>query len=86
MNTLKMTLAALVLSGLSASAFAADQLNAAPSDQQPVGVVSAKINSANLTALEAKLAAKADAAGAKAYRITSAVGDNSLYGTAELYN
>ncbi|HBT54759.1 MAG TPA: hypothetical protein DEA84_14685, partial [Erwinia persicina] len=39
----------------------------------------------NLSALESKLSAKADQAGAKSFRITSAVGDNKLNGTAVIY-
>ncbi|PKH26739.1 hypothetical protein CIG19_02795 [Enterobacterales bacterium CwR94] len=86
MKSIKMTLAAIALSTLSVSAFAAQQVESTPAQQQPAGVVSAQVNSSNLSALEAKLAAKAEAAGAKSYRITSASGNNTLFGTAEIYN
>ena len=83
MKTLKMTLAALALTSVSFAGFAADNVNAEPVNQQQVGVVSA--SGTNLSSLEAQLAAKADAAGAKSFRVTSTTGNNRMHATAEIY-
>ncbi|WP_338563446.1 YdgH/BhsA/McbA-like domain containing protein [Erwinia sp. E_sp_B04_7] len=83
MKTLKMTLAALALTSVSFAGFAADIVNAEPVNQQQVGVVSA--SGTNLSSLEAQLAAKADAAGAKSFRVTSTTGNNRMHATAEIY-
>lgn len=84
MKTTKLTLAALALSTLTFGAFAADQVNSDPLHQAPVGTISAQGGS-NLDSLEAQLNAKADAAGAKSFRITSTSGQNNLHGTAVIY-
>ncbi|KQN55502.1 DUF1471 domain-containing protein (plasmid) [Erwinia sp. E602] len=84
MKTIKMTLAAIALTTVSFAGFAADQVSSAPEQQQEIGVVSAS-GASNLTSLEARLAAKAEQAGAKSFRITSASGNNKLHGTAVIY-
>ncbi|WP_428946073.1 multiple stress resistance protein BhsA [Pantoea sp. FN060301] len=84
MKNLKMTLAALALTSMSFTSFAAELVDSAPLDQQKAGVVSATASS-NLTSLEAQLAEKAEVAGAKSFRITSTSGQNNLHGTAVIY-
>lgn len=84
MKTIKMTMAAIALTTVSFAGFAADLVSAEPAQQQQVGVISVS-GASNLSALESKLSAKADQAGAKSFRITSAVGDNKLNGTAVIY-
>lgn len=84
MKTIKMALAAIALTSVSFAGFAADLVSAEPAQQQQVGVISVS-GASNLSALESKLSAKADQAGAKSFRITSAVGDNKLNGTAVIY-
>lgn len=83
MKIMKMTLAALALTSLSFAGFAADSVNQEPMNQQQVGVVSA--TGSNLSSLESQLATKADAAGAKSFRITSTTGNNRMHATAEIY-
>ncbi|MEM6049823.1 YdgH/BhsA/McbA-like domain containing protein [Erwinia sp. P7711] len=83
MKTMKMTLAALALTSLSFASFAAESVNQEPMNQQQVGVVSA--TGSNLSSLESQLATKADAAGAKSFRITSTTGNNRMHATAEIY-
>ncbi|XXN65029.1 multiple stress resistance protein BhsA [Enterobacter ludwigii] len=85
MKSIKLTLAALALSSIAFGSMAADLVNAAPLNQQQVGVISAS-GSTNLTSLENQLAEKANAAGAKSFRITSTSGNNKLNGTAVIYN
>lgn len=84
MKTIKMTLAAIALTSVSFAGFAADQVSAVPVQQQKVGVISVS-GASDLSSLESLLSAKADQAGAKSFRITSAVGDNKLNGTAVIY-
>ncbi|MGB9095351.1 multiple stress resistance protein BhsA [Erwinia sp.] len=83
MKNLKMTLAALALTSVSFAGFAADVVGQEPVNQQQVGVVSA--SGTNLSSLESQLSAKADAAGAKSFRITSTTGNNRMHATAEIY-
>ncbi|KOC89273.1 multiple stress resistance protein BhsA [Winslowiella iniecta] len=85
MKNVKITLAALMLSTVSFAGFAAQQVDVTPADQQQMGVISAS-GSSNLTSLENQLAEKAEAAGAKSFRITSTSGQNKLHGTAVIYN
>ncbi|MBP2171493.1 multiple stress resistance protein BhsA [Erwinia toletana] len=85
MKNIKYAVAALVLSTVSFAGVAAQQVDISPADQQKVGVVSAT-GSSNLTSLESQLSAKAEAAGAKSFRITSTSGQNKLHGTAVIYN
>ncbi|TPG63858.1 multiple stress resistance protein BhsA [Ewingella americana] len=84
MKNIAMTFAALALATASFTTLAATEVQSAPANSQSIGVVSAQAGS-DLSSLENKLAAKADANGASSYRIISASGDNRLYGTAELY-
>ncbi|KGT91628.1 membrane protein [Erwinia typographi] len=83
MKTLKMTLAAIALTSVSFTGFAADIVGQDPVNQQQVGVISA--TGTNLSSLESQLSAKADAAGAKSFRITSTTGNNRMHATAEIY-
>lgn len=85
MKNVKYAVAALLLSTVSFAGFAAQQVDFIPVDQQKVGVVSAT-GSTNLTSLEGQLSEKAQAAGAKSFRITSTSGQNRLHGTAVIYN
>ncbi|MFJ5158567.1 YdgH/BhsA/McbA-like domain containing protein [Pantoea sp. NPDC088449] len=85
MKSIKLTLAAVALSSIAFGSIAADLVNEAPMNQQQVGVISAS-GSTNLTSLENQLSEKANAAGAKSFRITSTSGNNKLNGTAVIYN
>ncbi|ORM70074.1 multiple stress resistance protein BhsA [Pantoea rwandensis] len=85
MKSIKMTLAAVALSSIAFGSMAADLVNQAPLNQQQIGVISAS-GSTNLTSLENQLSEKANAAGAKSFRITSTSGNNKLNGTAVIYN
>jgi Protein of unknown function (DUF1471). len=85
MKSIKMTLAAVALSSIAFGSMAAELVNQAPLNQQQVGVISAS-GSTNLTSLENQLSEKANAAGAKSFRITSTSGNNKLNGTAVIYN
>lgn len=69
---------------MASSAFAAQEINQAQG-QQKIGTVSDSSGASSLADLEAKLQAKADKAGASAFRITSAGGNNTLSGTADIY-
>ncbi|MGE9552061.1 multiple stress resistance protein BhsA [Erwinia amylovora] len=83
MKTIKMTLAAIALTSVSFAGFAADLVGTEPAQQEAIGVVSA--SGSNLSSLESRLAAKADAAGAKSFRINSTTGNNRMHGTAVIY-
>lgn len=85
MKSIKMTLVAVALSSIAFGSMAAELVNEAPLNQQQVGVISAS-GSTNLTSLENQLSEKANAAGAKSFRITSTSGNNKLNGTAVIYN
>ena len=52
--------------------------------EQKVGTISANAGT-NLSSLQDELAQKADAMGAKSFRITSVSGPNNLHGTAVIY-
>ncbi|MFC0141519.1 YdgH/BhsA/McbA-like domain containing protein [Erwinia mallotivora] len=83
MKNIKMSLIAVALTSLSFGGYAAELVNSEPSAQQQAGVISATGN--NLSALEASLSAKAEAQGAKAFRITSTTGNNRMHATAVIY-
>lgn len=86
MKNIKNFVAVIALSTLSFGSFAAEYVNsqdAAKLDQ--VGVISVS-GATSLSGLKAQLAEKADAAGAKAFTITSATGNNLMHGTAVIYN
>ncbi|WP_159870610.1 MULTISPECIES: DUF1471 family protein YbiJ [unclassified Raoultella] len=85
MKTIKYAAAAIALSALSFGAFAAQSVTPAQAESMnKIGVVSAE-GATTLDGLEAKLAAKADAAGATGYNITSANTNNKVSGTAVIY-
>jgi len=86
MKSIKYTAAALVLSVVSFGAMAAAQpvTTAEAQNLHRIGSV-AVTGASTLDSLEAKLAAKADAAGASAYAITSADTDGNMSGTAVIY-
>ena len=85
MKMLKYAAVALVFSAVSASAMAAQPVTSAEAQNlHAIGNV-AVTGASTLDSLEAKLAAKADAAGATAYTITSADTDGYMSGTAVIY-
>ncbi|MCT4717381.1 multiple stress resistance protein BhsA [Enterobacteriaceae bacterium H18W14] len=84
MKNVKTLIAAALLSSVSFASLAAVEVQATPADQQKVGTISANAGT-NLGSLEDQLAAKADAMGAKSFRITSVTGPNTLHGTAVIY-
>ncbi|MCZ4058428.1 DUF1471 domain-containing protein [Pantoea sp. LMR881] len=84
MKNIKLAIAAVALSALTFGSYAAEQVSSDPLNQQPVGTISVQGGS-NLDSVEAQLNAKADAAGAKSFRITSTTGQNKLHGTAVIY-
>ena len=69
---------------MASSAFAAQEVNQ-PQGLQKIGTVSDSSGTRSLADLEAKLQAKAAEVGASAFRITSAGGNNTLSGTADIY-
>ncbi|NTX77735.1 DUF1471 domain-containing protein [Serratia proteamaculans] len=84
MKNLKITLAAIALASASFGSFAADLVHNQPADQQKLGVITVS-GASDISSLEADLAAKADEAGAKSFRIIGAGGNNQLHGTAVIY-
>ncbi|AIR70073.1 multiple stress resistance protein BhsA [Dickeya fangzhongdai] len=83
MKAIKNIVAVIALATVSFGTFAATEVQ--QSTSQPVGTVSATANT--LDSLQASLSEKANAAGAKSFRIISATGnDSQLRGVAELYN
>ncbi|WP_409309468.1 multiple stress resistance protein BhsA [Pectobacterium sp. B1J-3] len=85
MKNVKFFAAATVLATLSFGASAADYVTTQQAQNlDKAGVVTA--TALDLSSLKAELAAKAEKAGAKAYTITSATGNNTLRGTAVIYN
>jgi len=86
MKTIKYTAAALVLSVVSFGALAAAQpvTSIEAHNLQRIGSVAVS-GAATLDSLEAKLAAKAEAAGASSYTITSADTEDKVSGTAVIY-
>ena len=69
---------------MASSTFAAQEINQ-PQGLQKIGTVSDSSGATSLADLEAKLQAKAAKAGAGAFHITSAGGNNTLSGTADIY-
>ncbi|ATO35516.1 DUF1471 domain-containing protein [Dickeya dianthicola] len=83
MNAIKNIVAVIALATVSFGTFAATEVQQSAS--LSVGTVSA--TAATLDGLQASLSEKANAAGAKSFRIISATGnDNQLRGVAEIYN
>lgn len=85
MKNVTKAFAVIVLTAASFATVAATEVNAVPVKGHSIGVINASVVGANLSDLQDKLAAKATEHGATSYRITSAGGDNHLYGTAEIY-
>ena len=84
MNKLTTLFAAGILSSLSFASVAAVQVSEAPQNQQEIGIVGATTLS-DLGTLEEKLGEKADRLGGSSFRVTSAVGNHLLHGTAIVY-
>jgi len=84
MSINKTILAIILLSGASFSTLAATEVNSAMG-RTVIGTVSDSSGATNLADLSANLAAKADKAGASSYRIIAAGGNNTEFGTAEIY-
>lgn len=85
MATMKMTLSAVIFSLASFSSFAAMEITMQPQGMTHIGTVSDSSGATTLSQLNANLEAKAEAAGAKSYRIIAAGGNNKYYGTASIY-
>ncbi|WP_250870358.1 multiple stress resistance protein BhsA [Hafnia paralvei] len=84
MKSIKNLAVVLALSITAFAASAADLSSAPTSDMQKMGVVSVS-GATTLDGLEARVAAKAEQAGASSYRIISTTGNNRMHATAELY-
>ncbi len=85
MKNIKNFVAVIALSTLSFGSFAADYVNSQKAAQlEPVGVITAN-GATSLSSLKAQLAEKANAAGAKAFTITSTTGNNLMHGSAVIY-
>lgn len=90
MKNIKYFAAAIALTTISFTSFAAQQVDAQQVDAQQarsleqVGVVSAS-GATDIGTLEAKLAEKAEQAGASSYRIVAITGNDNLHGNAVLY-
>ncbi|UGA50964.1 MULTISPECIES: YdgH/BhsA/McbA-like domain containing protein [Dickeya] len=84
MKNIKTIAIAAALATVSFGSFAAQNVNYEQAQQlEKIGSVSATAN--DLSSLQAKLAHQAEAAGASAYTITYAGGDNTLRGNAVIY-
>ncbi|ACS87677.1 MULTISPECIES: multiple stress resistance protein BhsA [Musicola] len=84
MKTANTIAIAAVLATVSFGSFAAKSVNYEQAEQlQKIGAVSATAH--DLSSLETKLASKATEAGASAYSITYAGGDDTLHGNAVIY-
>lgn len=84
MKNIKSLFAVAVLSSLSFASLAAVEVQSAPVGQQKAGTIAASAGT-NLNSVEQELAQKADAMGAKSFRITSVTGSDTLHGTAVIY-
>ena len=85
MKNIKFAVAAIALSTLSFGVFSAEPVSSTQAqNMNKIGVVSAD-GATTLDGLEAKLAEKANAAGATGYSITSAIGKDKMSGTAVIY-
>jgi multiple stress resistance protein BhsA len=86
MKNLTKVLAVIALSAASFTTLAAaTAVSSQPNGEHKIGEVSASTNSDDLSALQRNLASEASEEGARSYHITSAGGENHLYGTAEIY-
>ncbi len=84
MKTVKMILTALIFSTVSLSCLAATETTM-PHGLTRIGRVTDSSGAGTLSDLQSNLAAKADAAGARYYRIIAAGGNNSYSGAADIY-
>ncbi|PLY37164.1 hypothetical protein F164LOC_10695 [Pectobacterium carotovorum] len=85
MKNVKTIAAAVVLATMTFGASAAEYVSASQAQNlEKAGVVTATAQ--DLSSLQAQLAQKAEKAGAKAYTITSAIGNDQLRGSAVIYN
>ncbi|AWH87966.1 multiple stress resistance protein BhsA [Limnobaculum parvum] len=85
MKSIKYIATAAILTTLSFSTFAAEQVTRSQTENlDKIGTISAS-DARSLSALESKLAAKADALGASHYYITSASTSENIHGTAIIY-
>lgn len=85
MKTIKTFAAAIALATISFTTFAAEHVSAQDAAQfEKAGVIVAS-GATDLSSLKSQLAAKADAAGAKAFTITSTSGNNLMHATAVIY-
>ncbi|WP_145519987.1 multiple stress resistance protein BhsA [Yersinia mollaretii] len=86
MKNIKNFVAFIALSTLSFGSFAAEYVNSQDAAKlEQAGIITVS-GATDLSSLKAQLAEKADAAGAKAFTITSATGNNLMHGTAVIYN
>ncbi|ACT08906.1 protein of unknown function DUF1471 [Dickeya chrysanthemi Ech1591] len=84
MKNIKTIAIAAALATVSFGSFAAQSVSYDQAQQlEKIGSVSATAN--DLSSLQAKLADKASEAGASAYTITYASGDDTLHGNATIY-
>lgn len=85
MKIVKIIATSAVLATLSFSTFAAEQVTKSQTvNLDKIGEVSAS-DTRSLSALESKLASKADAMGASRYYIVSASNGDNIHGTAIIY-
>jgi multiple stress resistance protein BhsA len=85
MKTIKTFAAAIAMATVSFTTFAAEHVSAQDAAQfEKAGVIVAS-GATDLSSLKSQLAAKADAAGAKAFTITSTSGNNLMHATAVIY-
>lgn len=85
MKLVRNLLLPLIIAAAVSPAFAAKEVNHAQ-ELVKIGTVSESSGTTlSLNQLNASLAAKADKAGASAYRIISAGGNNSYFGSADIY-
>ncbi|TYL42665.1 YdgH/BhsA/McbA-like domain containing protein [Dickeya sp. ws52] len=82
MKSIKTVVAAIALATVSFGALAATEVQSA----QNRGLGTVSVTGHSLDDLQHQLAAKADAAGAKSFRIISATGDDQMRAVAALYN
>jgi len=76
---------AIALSGMAFNSLAATEVSQ-PDNLTKIGIVSDSSGALTLGELAMNLSGKADKAGANAYRIISAGGDNHYFGVAEIFH
>lgn len=85
MKLVRNLLLPLIIAAAASPAFAAKEVNHAQGLVKIGTVSESTTTTLSLSQLNASLAAKADKAGASAYRIVSAGGNNSYFGSADIY-